>query len=142
MRRPRACPTRTSPTSRRICPASASNNHRKDRTMQQRFLSISLFALAAVFASSAAFASGDAAAGKQKAQQVCAACHGLDGTHTADGQYPRLAGQKEDYSFKRLHKNRQANPTLPTTGHLTRGTRIIRGWAGRLPDQDTDNAPA
>ena len=43
-------------------------SHRKDRIMQQRFLTISLFALAAVLASGAACASGDVAAGKQKVQ--------------------------------------------------------------------------
>ncbi|HEX7130820.1 MAG TPA: cytochrome c [Rhodanobacteraceae bacterium] len=110
--------------------------------MQQRFLSISLFALAAVFASSAAFASGDAAAGKQKAQQVCAACHGLDGTHTADGQYPRLAGQYEDYIVQALHEYQAGNRTHPTIGALSRGNAIMQGMAAPLSDQDIDNVAA
>jgi cytochrome c553 len=107
-------------------------NQRKDRIMQQRFLTISLFALAAVFASSAAFASGDAAAGKQKVQAVCAACHGIDGTHTADGQYPRLAGQYEDYLVQALHEYKDGE----------RKNAIMVGMAAPLTDQDIDNVAA
>lgn len=43
----------------------------------------------------------DLAAGKQKAAQVCAACHGVDGI-AKDGQYPILAGQSADYLVKAL----------------------------------------
>ncbi|HEX6612538.1 MAG TPA: cytochrome c [Rhodanobacteraceae bacterium] len=100
--------------------------------MQQRFLSISLFALAAIFASGAASASGDAAAGKQKVQQVCAACHGLDGTHTADGQYPRLAGQYEDYIVQALHEYKDGQ----------RKNAIMVGMAAPLSEQDINNVAA
>ena len=34
---------------------------------------------------------------KQKAEQVCAACHGKDGNSPVDPSYPRLAGQHQDY---------------------------------------------
>lgn len=100
--------------------------------MQQRFLTISLFALAAVLASSAASASGDVAAGKQKAQTVCAACHGLDGTRTADGQYPRLAGQYEDYIVQALHEYKDGQ----------RKNAIMVGMAAPLSEQDIDNVAA
>ncbi|MCB1911571.1 MAG: cytochrome c [Zoogloeaceae bacterium] len=43
---------------------------------------------------------GDAAAGKEKAA-VCGACHGLDGNSQAP-DFPRLAGQHEDYLLRAL----------------------------------------
>ena len=110
--------------------------------MQQRFLTISLFMLAAVFASSAASASGDADAGKQKVQAVCAACHGLDGNATADGQYPRLAGQYEDYIVQALHEYQAGTREHPAVGSLRRGNAIMQGMAGPLTDQDIDNLAA
>ncbi len=39
----------------------------------------------------------DIAKGKEKADQVCAACHGKDGNTPIDPTYPRLAGQHDDY---------------------------------------------
>jgi len=100
--------------------------------MQQRVLMISLCALGAVFASSAASASGDAAAGKQKVATVCAACHGADGNATADGQYPRLAGQYEDYIVQALHEYKDGE----------RKNAIMVGMAAPLTDQDIDNVAA
>src|SRR5215472_201000 len=52
-------------------------------------------AIAACFSASA-YAAGDAAAGQQKSQ-ACAACHGADGNTPAGPDFPRLAGQREDY---------------------------------------------
>src|SRR5690606_23166480 len=43
---------------------------------------------------------GDAAAGAGKAA-VCAACHGMDG-NAVDPQYPKLAGQHEQYIARQL----------------------------------------
>ncbi|TXL67376.1 c-type cytochrome [Zeimonas arvi] len=40
---------------------------------------------------------GDIAKGKEKADQVCAACHGKDGNTPIDPSYPKLAGQFRDY---------------------------------------------
>ncbi len=56
---------------------------------------------AAAFASGA-FASGNAERGAAKAKQVCAACHGADGNTPLTPEYPRLAGQHEDYLYKAL----------------------------------------
>jgi cytochrome c553 len=39
----------------------------------------------------------DFAAAKQKAEQVCAACHGPEGTKPATPDTPKLAGQHNDY---------------------------------------------
>ena len=43
---------------------------------------------------------GDAKAGQAKAG-ACAACHGLDG-NSADPQYPKQAGQHENYIARQL----------------------------------------
>jgi cytochrome c553 len=48
----------------------------------------------------AAVKPGDAAAGQAKAA-VCGACHGMDG-NSADAQYPKLAGQSEQYIVRQL----------------------------------------
>lgn len=56
-----------------------------------------LLALAATAASAA-----DINAGRAKAEQVCAACHGKDGNTPVDPSYPRLAGQHRDYLFRAL----------------------------------------
>jgi cytochrome c553 len=40
---------------------------------------------------------------KEKAK-TCAACHGEDGNATANGLYPRLAGQYHDYLARALHE--------------------------------------
>jgi len=51
---------------------------------------------------SAAAASGNADRGAEKAKQVCAACHGVDGNTPLQPEYPRIAGQHEDYLYKVL----------------------------------------
>jgi len=51
---------------------------------------------------SGAGASGNAEKGAEKAKQVCAACHGADGNTPLQPDYPRLAGQHEDYLYKAL----------------------------------------
>ncbi|TCK03483.1 c-type cytochrome [Marinobacterium mangrovicola] len=48
-----------------------------------------------------AHAAGDAAAGQQKVA-VCAACHGADGNSPAPN-FPKLAGQNENYLLKQLN---------------------------------------
>jgi cytochrome c553 len=55
--------------------------------------------LAVAFALSAC-SGGNPEAGKQKAA-TCAACHGADG-NSPNPQFPRLAGQYEDYIVKAL----------------------------------------
>jgi cytochrome c553 len=63
-------------------------------------LSASRFAAAAalaVFGFAAPAMAGDIAKGKEKADQVCAACHGKDGNTPIDPSYPKLGGQFSDY---------------------------------------------
>jgi len=47
-------------------------------------------------------AGGDAAKGKQKAAQVCAACHGPDGNKPSAPDQPVLSGQYADYLERAL----------------------------------------
>ena len=43
-------------------------------------------------------AAGNAAAGQEKSK-TCAACHGADGNAPTTPDFPRLAGQHQDYLF-------------------------------------------
>jgi cytochrome c553 len=40
--------------------------------------------------------------GREKANQICAACHGQDGNTPIDPSYPKLAGQHRDYLERAL----------------------------------------
>lgn len=92
-----------------------------------------LFAITATFAllgSTAALAAGDATAGQQQSA-ACAACHGADG-NSANGEWPKLAGQNAVYLVKQLQDfkaGRRANP-------------IMSGMAAPLSDQDMENLAA
>ena len=67
---------------------------------------------------------GDAAAGATKAA-ACAACHGLDG-NSADPQYPKLAGQHENYIARQLAMYKSGE----------RNNAIMLGFASTLSAQD------
>jgi cytochrome c553 len=67
---------------------------------------------------------GDAKAGQAKAG-ACAACHGLDGNST-DPQYPKQAGQHENYISRQLKLFRSGE----------RENAIMMGMAAALSDQD------
>lgn len=86
------------------------------------------FLIALAFSVSAAAGTpvGNAAAGKDKASKVCAACHGADGNHTLDASYPRLAGQYPEYLSKVLHDYKSGKRSNP----------IMAGQAQGLSDQD------
>ncbi|MBL8447695.1 MAG: cytochrome c [Zoogloeaceae bacterium] len=70
-------------------------------------------ALVALLMISAPAMAGDPAAGKEKAA-VCGACHGADG-NSAIPDFPRLAGQQEDYLLRALQDyklGRRKNPIM------------------------------
>lgn len=71
-----------------------------------------------------ALAAGDAAAGKQKSA-TCVACHGADG-NSANGEWPKLAGQNVKYLVKQLHEFKAGDRANP----------IMSGMAAPLSDQD------
>ena len=72
-----------------------------------------------------ALAAGDAASGKQKSQ-ACAACHGPDGNAPTGPDFPRLAGQHEDYLLKALKDYKSGARKNP----------IMGGQVGGLSAQD------
>ncbi|WP_077554313.1 c-type cytochrome [Rhodanobacter sp. B04] len=72
----------------------------------------------------AAIKPGDATAGQAKAA-VCGACHGLDG-NSSDAQYPKLAGQSEQYIVRQLTDFKAG----------TRQNPIMLGMATPLSEQD------
>lgn len=61
-----------------------------------------LLGAAALVAMASAASAADIAKGREKADQVCAACHGKDGNTPIDPSYPKLAGQSADYLLQAL----------------------------------------
>ena len=91
--------------------------------------------LVGVFAAVVAFnvqARGDAQKGKQKASQVCAACHGADGNKPSAPDQPILAGQYYDYLVRALGDYKNGRRTNP----------IMKGFAGQLSKQDIEDLAA
>lgn len=88
--------------------------------------------LAALAVSGGAWAKGNAESGKQKAAQVCAACHGPDGNKPSTPDQPLLGGQHYDYLVKALSdykSGKRANP-------------IMKGFAAPLSRQDIEDLAA
>jgi cytochrome c553 len=85
---------------------------------------------AAVAAAEAPAKPGDAAAGQAKAA-VCGACHGMDG-NSADAQYPKLAGQSEQYIVRQLTDFKSGKRQNP----------IMMGMASPLSTQDMHDIAA
>lgn len=73
---------------------------------------------------------GNAEAGKTKAQ-VCASCHGADG-NSASAQFPRLAGQYEDYLAKTLADYKSGERNNP----------IMKGFVANLSAADMEDLAA
>jgi len=73
---------------------------------------------------------GDATAGQAKAA-VCGACHGMDG-NSADAQYPKLAGQSEQYIARQLTDFKSGKRQNP----------IMMGMAMPLSEQDMHDVGA
>jgi len=87
--------------------------------------------LAALVAMSAQ-AGGNAVKGKQKAAQVCVACHGADGNKPSAPDQPVLAGQYYDYLVQALGDYKNGRRTNP----------IMKGFAAQLSRQDMDDLAA
>ena len=92
-------------------------------TMHRRFL-VAVIALLASGAAAGVFAA-DLAAGKAKAAEVCAACHGADG-NSAAADFPRIGGQYADYLAKALQEYRSGERSHPS----------MRAISASLSDQD------
>ena len=91
------------------------------------YLSIPLFFAVAVLAYGEV-AAADIEAGKKKAQEVCAACHNMDGV-SAIPDYPKLAGQYPDYMAKALRDYKSGARKNP----------IMAGMAAGLTQKDIDD---
>jgi cytochrome c553 len=88
-------------------------------------------ATAAMFCVSPAASSADLGAGKAKATEVCAACHGADG-NSASPDFPKLGGQHPDYLAKALRDYKSGQRKNP----------IMAGFAQALSKQDIENLAA
>jgi len=98
-------------------------------TMAMRtFTALAAFAALASATASAA----DLEAGKKKVQEVCAACHGIDGAQPTTPEYPKLAGQYPDYLAKALRDYKSGARKNP----------IMAGFAAALSKDDIDNLAA
>ena len=73
----------------------------------------------------------DLAAGKAKATEVCAACHGVDG-NSSSPDFPKLGGQYGDYLAKALRDYKSGQ----------RKNAIMAGFAQALSKQDIENLAA
>jgi cytochrome c553 len=85
--------------------------------MNKKTIGALLGASALVLVCGAAQASapgGNAAKGKEKAA-ACAACHGEDG-NSKSGEFPRLAGQNQDYLYFALNQYKTKQRKNPIMG--------------------------
>jgi cytochrome c553 len=91
-----------------------------------------LFATLALVLAGTVHARGNADAGKQKASQVCAACHGPSGAKPTAPENPILAGQHYDYLVKALSDYKSGK----------RNNAIMKGFAAALTLQDIEDLSA
>ena len=95
--------------------------------MTIRQLLISMAAVAAISVTAASEAA-NVEAGKAKAKEVCAACHGEDG-NSPNPDYPKLSGQHRDYLEKALRDYKSGARKNP----------IMAAFAGALTKADIEN---
>ena len=95
-------------------------------------LRVSALAAAALVVAAPIAAAADIEAGKKKVQEVCAACHGIDGGTPTTPDYPKLAGQYPDYLAKALRDYKSGARKNP----------IMAGMAAGLTDKDIENVSA
>jgi len=74
---------------------------------------------------------GNVEAGKKKAAEVCAACHGADGNSPAPA-FPKLAGQHASYLEKTLNEYKSG----------VRKDPVMAGMAAALNKEDIENVAA
>ena len=91
-----------------------------------------LLVLASFALAGAAHAAGNAVSGKEKAAQVCAACHGADGNKPSDPTQPVLAGQHYDYLVRALTDYKIGRRNNP----------IMKGFAAPLSKKEIEDLAA
>jgi cytochrome c553 len=77
-------------------------------------------------------AKGNAENGKAKAAQVCAACHGADGSKPTAPEQAILAGQHADYLIKALSDYKSGK----------RANAVMKAMAGQLSRQEIEDLAA
>jgi len=82
-------------------------------------------------AEDAATPKGDIAKGKAVVEEICSACHGMDGISVSP-DFPNLKGQKEAYILKAINYYKSGE----------RKNDIMSGVASSISDADAANAAA
>jgi len=100
--------------------------------MKQATLLLAAIAALGLAAASGAQARGNAEAGKAKAAQVCAACHGADGAKPLAPENPILAGQHYDYLVQALSDYKSGK----------RANAVMKGFAATLSKKDIEDLAA
>ena len=100
-------------------------------TKQTLILLGALSLCASVSVPVSAYAAGNAAEGQKKAV-VCAACHGPDGNTPIGPDFPKIAGQHQDYIYKVLADYKSG----------ARKNAIMSGQATTLSKQDMQDLAA
>lgn len=91
-----------------------------------------LFALLGMLIAASVQAGGDPDRGKEKAAQVCGACHGPQGNKPSAPDQPVLAGQYPDYLVQALGDYKSGKRNNP----------IMKGFAAQLSTQDMEDLAA
>ncbi|MCB1949947.1 MAG: cytochrome c [Burkholderiales bacterium] len=92
----------------------------------KKFMIAALSGAALIFSSQVAAA--DIEAGKNKAAEVCASCHGIDGNSPAPN-FPHIGGQYRTYLEKALKDYKSGSRTDP----------VMNGMAAALSKEDIEN---
>ena len=101
-------------------------------TMRRQLLALlTTVAAVAAFAAISGAHAANLEAGKAKAKEVCAACHGEDGS-SPNPDYPKLSGQHRDYLEKALRDYKSGARKNP----------IMAAFAGALTNADIENLSA
>ena len=103
---------------RRVLRADAADDGGQMTMTHASTARIALAALAALARRRAAAA--DIEAGKKKVQEVCAACHGIDGNSPTRPTIPKLAGQYPDYLAKALRDYKSGARKNPIMAGIAR----------------------
>jgi len=91
-----------------------------------------LLVILALGVAGAVQAKGNADKGKEKAAQVCSACHGAEGNKPSAPDQPILAGQHYDYLVRVLTDYKIGRRNNP----------IMKGFAAQLSKQDIEDLAA
>ena len=91
-----------------------------------------LFALLGLVFAATVQAAGNPEKGREKASQVCGACHGPEGNKPSAPDQPVLAGQYPDYLIQALSDYKSGRRNNP----------IMKGFAAQLSKQDMEDLAA